>query len=276
MTLSLLPNGRQQFLDLNAVPLVGGTVEHYLPGTLTLADTWQDQAGTIVNPHPITLDSIGSAEIWGTGSYRQIVSDALGNLIWDVVTTAPASGVGALLAANNLSDVASAATSRTNLGLGTAALATVGTSGATVPLLSTANTWTLAQTFSATAVASAGVRLTQAATPTTDAAGYLVIPQNAQTVDYTLAMTDIGGEIFLGATKNINIPTAATVAFPRGTTIKLSVDQTFVGTVIPAGGVTLRWLIGNATGNRTLTGPASATISLEKANEWWIAGVNIS
>jgi hypothetical protein len=62
-------------------------------------------------------------------------------------TTVTLSGLGGLAKASNLSDVASVATARTNLGLGTAATATTGTSGATVPLLSTANTWTLAQAF---------------------------------------------------------------------------------------------------------------------------------
>lgn len=47
-----------------------------------------------------------------------------------------------LQAANNLSDLASAATARSNLGV------PLGTSGATVPLLSTANTWSLQQIFS--------------------------------------------------------------------------------------------------------------------------------
>jgi hypothetical protein len=53
--------------------------------------------------------------------------------------------VGLLAAANNLADVASAATARTNLGLGTAAPKNTGTSGNAVPLLDGANVWSADQ-----------------------------------------------------------------------------------------------------------------------------------
>lgn len=53
----------------------------------------------------------------------------------------------ALPIASGGTGAATAAAARTNLGLGTAAVQNIGTSGATVPLLSTANTWSGVQTF---------------------------------------------------------------------------------------------------------------------------------
>jgi len=49
--------------------------------------------------------------------------------------------------ASNLADVASVPAARINLGLGTAAVQNIGTSGANVPLMSTNNTWSGVQTF---------------------------------------------------------------------------------------------------------------------------------
>jgi hypothetical protein len=62
-------------------------------------------------------------------------------------TTVTLSGLGGLAKANNLSDLVSVSAARTNLGLTSAATTAIGTSGATIPLLSTANTWTLGQAF---------------------------------------------------------------------------------------------------------------------------------
>jgi hypothetical protein len=52
-----------------------------------------------------------------------------------------------LLASNNLSDVTNPTMARTSLGLQSAALANIGTSGANVPLLNTANAWSAQQSF---------------------------------------------------------------------------------------------------------------------------------
>lgn len=89
---SLLPTGETTFLDANGIPLASGTVTFYIPGTTTPKDTWQNSAQTILNPNPVTLDSAGRAIIYGSGSYRQVVKDSLGNLVWDQETAEPNSG----------------------------------------------------------------------------------------------------------------------------------------------------------------------------------------
>lgn len=87
MAATLLPNGKQQFIDINGAPLVAGTVGMYIPSTLTPKATWKDAGESILNTNPIVLDSRGQCIIYGDGTYRQIVKDSLGNLIWDEPTT---------------------------------------------------------------------------------------------------------------------------------------------------------------------------------------------
>lgn len=86
MSASLLPNGKQQFIDISGKPLVAGLVYMYVPSTLIFKNTWQDSSQSSLNANPIVLDSRGQAVIYGAGSYRQIVKDNLGNLIWDEET----------------------------------------------------------------------------------------------------------------------------------------------------------------------------------------------
>lgn len=89
---TILPNGVNQFIDGNGNPLAGGTVTFFVPNTTTPKDTWSDPDETTLNDNPLPLDSSGEAIIYGSGSYRQIVKDANGNLIWDQLTASTTSG----------------------------------------------------------------------------------------------------------------------------------------------------------------------------------------
>ncbi len=89
---TLMPPGKQQFFDANGEPLANGTVNFYVPSTTTPKNTWQDPNQTILNTNPIILDSGGFALIYGSGTYRQVVKDQLGNLIWDQLTSSTSEG----------------------------------------------------------------------------------------------------------------------------------------------------------------------------------------
>lgn len=84
-------------------------------------------------------------------------------------------------------DDADASAQRTTLGLGTSATVNTGTSGATIPLLSTANTWTTTQTFSGAVVingASEALLLSSTTSP------YIRIRDTTNTTDLFLQSTD--------------------------------------------------------------------------------------
>jgi len=89
MVSGIIPNAKNQFVDINGKPLVGGTVAMYVPNSLVPKDTYQDINLSILNTNPIVLDSMGQCTIWGDGQYRQRVFDSLGNLQWDFNTTTP-------------------------------------------------------------------------------------------------------------------------------------------------------------------------------------------
>lgn len=93
-----LPNARQQFFNADG-PLVGGKVYTFIPGTTVPKATYQDNLGVAVNQNPIPLDAIGSAAIWGNGTYREQVFDSAGNLVFDAVA-----GGGGVQAGINVTD----------------------------------------------------------------------------------------------------------------------------------------------------------------------------
>lgn len=89
---SILPPAKTTFVDQNGKPLTSGTVDFYIPSTTTRKTTWQDAAEAIPNTNPVVLDAAGRALILGSGSYRQVVKDRLGNIVWDQVTSSTGSG----------------------------------------------------------------------------------------------------------------------------------------------------------------------------------------
>lgn len=95
---TLMPNGQQQFIDATGKPYANGRVWFYsnFPTCTVLKNTYQNEAGTILNANPIQLDAAGRATIFGTGSYCQVLKDANNTTIWTKYTsdTSSASNLG--------------------------------------------------------------------------------------------------------------------------------------------------------------------------------------
>jgi hypothetical protein len=164
--------------------------------------------------------------------------------------------------------------SRAALGL------TLGTSGATVPLLSTANTWSLAQTFTVAPVFTdqSGTRAAlslgsaaQSATTDFEPAGKYSGENNQVGTTYTLVLADQGKLVTManGSATTLTIPTNASVAFPVDTRIDLSQDGAGQMTVAVAGGVTLN-SAGGATKLRTQY--SGASLIKRATNTWQLVG----
>lgn len=73
---NLAPMIRWRAFDADGVPLAGGKVWTYAPGTTTPKASYTDQSGLIPNTNPVILDSSGAANIWlGPGQYKFVVMD---------------------------------------------------------------------------------------------------------------------------------------------------------------------------------------------------------
>lgn len=108
--------------------------------------------------------------------------------------------------------------------------------------------------------------------------GYLNIPQNSQSANYTAVLGDSGKHLFHPASDNnprtFTIPANASVAYPIGTAI------TFVNKIntltIAINSDTLTLAEDGTTGSRTLATNGIATALKISSTEWLISGKGLS
>lgn len=110
--------------------------------------------------------------------------------------------------------------------------------------------------------------------------GYLIIPQNSQSTDYTLVADDSGKHILHPSAdttaRTFTIPANSSVAYPVGTAITF-VNQNGAGVVtIAITTDTMRLAGAGTTGSRTLAANGVATAIKITSTEWIISGVNLT
>lgn len=110
--------------------------------------------------------------------------------------------------------------------------------------------------------------------------GYLDVPQNSQSVGYTLVLADAGKHILHPSAdttaRTITIPANASVAFPVGAAISF-INQNAAGVLtIAITTDTMRLAGPGTTGSRTLAANGIATAIKVTATEWLIAGVGLT
>lgn len=179
-----------------------------------------------------------------------------------------------------------AATSATNAGTSAtnaAASATAASTSATTATTQASNASTSATTAT-TQATNASTSATNAATSAASSAAQATsIPQNIQTVNYTLVLADAGKHIFHPASDLVadtwTIPAAASVAFPIGTAITFINMSTALITIAITTDTLYLSTVGS-TGNRILGQFGSATAikvaGLSSAGVWLISGSNLT
>lgn len=201
-------------------------------------------------------------------------------------------GIATFLATPSSANLATAVTDETGSGalvfgtsptlttptLGVASATSINKVAVTAP--ATSATLTIADGKTLTASNSITLTGTDATTmtfpPASASIGYLNIPQNAQTLDYTLVLADSGKHIYeTGASKTITIPANGSVAFPIGTAITF-VSNNATGLSIAITTDTLIWSEGGGTGTRTVAQYGIATALKVTSTVWIISGSGIS
>jgi hypothetical protein len=112
-------------------------------------------------------------------------------------------------------------------------------------------------------------------------AGFLEIPQQSKSVDYTCVLADAGKHIYhpVGdvTLRTFTIPANASVAYPIGTTLTFVNDAgAAVNCIIAITTDVMYWAVDGSTGSRTLARYGTATALKVTATRWSISGTGLT
>jgi hypothetical protein len=109
----------------------------------------------------------------------------------------------------------------------------------------------------------------------TNGIGYINIPQNSQSADYTLVAADAGKQIFHPATdttaRTFTIPANGSVAYPIGTELTI-INQFGAGTITLTSADTLRLITTGTTGVTSVIAGNKADLIKVTSTEWLVSG----
>ena len=105
--------------------------------------------------------------------------------------------------------------------------------------------------------------------------GYLGMPQNSQSTNYTLVIGDQGKHIYLTANGTITIPSNANVPFPIGAAVTIITNAGITANVAITTDNLILGGIGT-TGTRTVSPYGMASLLKVTANTWYISGAGVA
>lgn len=178
---------------------------------------------------------------------------------------------------NNLSDLNSASSARTNLGLGALATVTPGTGVATALGVNVGSAGAPVVNGGALGTPSSGA-LTNCTADGANLVGFRNIPQRASSVDTTTVAGDAGGHLYHPVSddnpRTFTIDANTDVPYVVGTAITFINDQNTLTIAIDSD--TLVWAEDGSTGSRTLAENGMATAIKVTSTRWIISGTGLS
>lgn len=116
--------------------------------------------------------------------------------------------------------------------------------------------------------------------PASASIGYINLPQNSQSADYTLVLADSGKQIYHPSAdtsaRTWTIPANGTVAFAIGTAVTFTNDTSGGVITIAITTDTLVWSPAGTTGSRSLAANGTATIQKMTSTRWMISGSGLT